>query len=113
MSSTEQTVNDDKLSTSEVTPLVIDDQEPEPQPQLQEPQLQEPQQKDSEQDKINEFLVNLLILTVAKNVGIESKEHINMSIPWVKNLVDKITPLYKQLLVDQNNLKSLLVWMQM
>ena len=54
------------------------------------------------QEQINDFLTNLLILIIAKNIGIDSKENITMSIPWVKNLVEKITPLYKQLIQDQN-----------
>ena len=60
----------------------------------------------------DEALVLELVLLIIKNIGIKNLNmeispldgHIsfNASLPWVKNLVDKVLPLYKQLKSDPN-----------
>ena len=68
--------------------------------------------KEEKQIIDEETLVFELVLLIAKNIGITNlnidtnplDNHIsfNLKLPWVKNLVNKVLPLYKQLLTDPN-----------
>jgi hypothetical protein len=74
----------------------------------------------SPSDVNTELLIIELILTIAKNFGItninasvdsiDDNLSLNMSIQWVKKLINLVTPLYTKLIKDQNiNTNTLLI----